>query len=204
VEVAKVAATVFDHPWILVIVAAITLIRWVIQKGKGEAQDSQSPPPPPPSQPISRGGETQSEEERIRKFLEALGQPAGTTPPKVVPRRRQVEPKIFPKLPTLKTTPPPLPTATRTRIPTPPPPLPPEFTAPSLTTPPAADFELRDVARQTSSEPAPEVRRSGARPFAARIKLGTPQDLRTAIVLREIFGPPRSLQSSDLTSGFQF
>jgi hypothetical protein len=27
-----------------------------------------------------------------------------------------------------------------------------------------------------------------------------PQDLRTAIVLREIFGPPRSLQSFDLNS----
>ena len=30
----------------------------------------------------------------------------------------------------------------------------------------------------------------------------TPQDLRTAIVLREIFGPPRSLQAFDVTGGF--
>jgi hypothetical protein len=195
------AATVFDHPWILVIVAAITLIRWLIQKGKGEAQDSEAPPPPP-SQPISRGGETQSEEERIRKFLEALGQPPGTTPPKVMPRRRQIEPRIFPNLPPLKTTPPPLPTAARTRIPTPPPPLPPEFVAPSLAAPSEADFEVRDVARQTSSEPAPEVHRLAGQAFGARIKLGAPQDLRTAIVLREIFGPPRSLQPVDPSGGF--
>jgi hypothetical protein len=189
-----VAATIFDHPWILLIVAAITLVRWLIQKGKGEAQNNQTPTPPPPSQPITRGGETQSEEERIRKFLEALGQPAGTTPPKVVPRRRQIEPQIFPKLPRLTTAPPPLTTATRTRIATPPP-LPIE---PALRTAPDPNFEVRDYTRQTSSEPVPETRRATA---AARLKLGTPQDLRSAIVLREIFGPPRSLQPLDSFSG---
>jgi hypothetical protein len=60
-----------------------------------------------------------------------------------------------------------------------------------------ADFEVHEVARQTSSEPLPESR--GIAGFAGRVKLGTPQDLRTAIVLREIFGPPRSLQPLDLT-----
>jgi hypothetical protein len=195
-----VAATVFDHPWILVIVAAITLVRWLIQKGKGEAENTEAPPPPP-SQPITRGGESQSEEERIRKFLEALGQPAGSTPPKVAPRRRQIEPRVFPKLPPLKTTPPPLPTTTRARIPTRPPPLPPEVLAPTFRPASEPGFEVRDVARQTSSEPAPEAQRPAGRLVAGRIKLGTPQDLRTAIVLREIFGPPRSLQPLDLPSG---
>jgi hypothetical protein len=189
-----IASTIFDHPWILVIVAAITLVRWLIQKGKGEAENTQTPTPPPPSQPITRGGETRSEEERVRKFLEALGQPAGTTTPKVVPRRRQIEPQIFPRLPRLTTAPPPLPTATRTRIPAPPP-LPVE---PALRTAPDPNFEVRDYMRQTSSEPAPETRRATA---VARLKLGTPQDLRSAIVLREIFGPPRSLQPLDSFSG---
>jgi hypothetical protein len=185
------AASLFDHPAILLIIAAITLIRWLIQKGKGEAQNTEAPPPPPPSRPITRGGETQTEEERIRKFLEALGQPAGSTPPKVAPRRRAVQPKIFSPLPPLTTAPPPLPEAPEIRAATPPPPLPIEAAAKRSATEP--DFEVREVARQTSSEPLPETHHT----TAARIKLGTPQDLRTAIVLREIFGPPRSLQPLD-------
>jgi hypothetical protein len=189
------AASLFDHPIYLLIIAAVALIRWLVQKGKAESQntESQMAPPPPPSRPITRGGETQTEEERIRKFLEALGQPAGSAPPKVAPRRRAVQPKIFSPLPPLTTAPPPLPEAPRSRTatPPPPPPLPIELaTKPSATAP---DFEVREVARQTSSEPLPETRYTAA----ARIKLGTPQDLRAAIVLREIFGPPRSLQPLD-------
>jgi len=184
------AASLFDHPGILLIIAAITLIRWLISKGKADAQNTESPPPPPPSQPISRGGETRTEEERIRKFLEALGQPAGSAPPKVVPRRRAVQPKIFSPLPPLTTAPPPLPEAPEIRA-SAPPPLPIELATKRSTTDP--DFEVREVARQTSSEPLPETRHTAV----ARIKLGTPQDLRTAIVLREIFGPPRSLQPLD-------
>jgi hypothetical protein len=183
------ATSLFDHPGYLLIIAAVALLRWLIQKSKGEAQNTQSQPPPPPGQPITRGGETQTEEERIRKFLEALGQSPGSAPPKVTPRRREVQPRIFPRLPPLATAPPPLPEAIRT--PAPPPPLPIELATKRGTTEP--DFEVREVARQTSSEPLPETRRTGL----ARFKLGTPQDLRTAIVLREIFGPPRSLQPFD-------
>jgi hypothetical protein len=185
------AASLFDHPGILLIIAAITLIRWLISKSKADTQNTASQPPPPPSQPISRGGETRTEEERIRKFLEALGQPAGSAPPKVTPRRREVQPKIFPRLPQLTTAPPPLPEAPEIRAAAAPPPLPIELATGRSTTEP--DFEVREVARQTSSEPLPETRRAGL----ARFKLGTPQDLRTAIVLREIFGPPRSLQPLD-------
>jgi hypothetical protein len=190
------AATVFDHPWILIIIAAISLVRWLIQKGKTEADNREAPP----DQPISRGGESQSEEERIRRFLEALGQPKGSAPPpKVTPRRRRIDPTVFSPLPPLTTAPPPLPEPPRIFRAVPPP-LPPEYSPTPLATVTERDFEVRDVARQTSSEPPPEVRRTAAGPIAARIKLGTPQDLRTAIVLREIFGPPRSLQPLDLTS----
>lgn len=196
------AATVFDQPWILLIIGAISLVRWLMQKGKTEASNSETQnPEPPPNRPISRGGETQTEEERIRRFLEALGQPAGTTPPpKVTPRRRRVDPTVYSPLPPLTTAPPPLPEPPRA-IRGMPPPLPPEYSATSPATATASEraFEVRDVALQTSSEPSPEPRRA-ATAFAGRIKLGTPQDLRTAIVLREIFGPPRSLQPLDLTS----
>src|SRR4051812_2483519 len=184
------AASIFDHPGFLLLVVFIALVRWLISKAKSQVQDGQSPMEPPPSQPITRGGQIQSEEERIKKFLEALGQPAGSAPPpKVTPRRRAVAPKIFPSpLPRLVTTPPPLPEEESTAVVLPPP-LPAQSVAARR-----LDYQVQDVVRQTSSEPRPS-------PGRARMKLGTPQDLRTAIVLREIFGPPRSLQPFDLTSG---
>jgi len=193
-----IAASIFDHPAILLLIVFVTLVRWLLSKAKSRPQNPQSPPPPPPapppSRPISRGGETQTEEERVRRFLEALGQPPGTTPPKVVPRRPQIRPDILSPLPRLKTKPPPLPRAV---VPSPPPIETPAWKPPA----PAAEtaFEVHDVARQTSSEPA-QVRRTATVRFDPRIKLGTRQDLRSAIILREIFGPPRSLQSFDLTS----
>ena len=195
------AATIFDHPGYLVLVAFIMLVRWLISKAKSQRQETRpentdtqttAPIAPPPARPISRGGETQTEEERIRKFLEALGQPPGTRPPKVTPRPRPVVPQIFPRLPTLKTAPPPLPPETPAPV-IAPPPLP---AAPAMASPLAPDYQVQDFQRQTSSEPPPERRHLAA----SRIRLGTPQDLRTAIVLREIFGPPRSLQPLDLTS----
>ncbi len=191
----KIAASIFDHPGILLIIAVITLVRWLIQKSKEAGQNTQSPPPPPtPNRPIQRGSETQTEEERVRKFLEALGQPAGTTPPKVMPRQRPIQPQIFPRLPRLKAAPPPLPEVPETQV-TAPPPLPIGLPGQWSAAAQSPDFfQVHDVPRQTSSEPAPETRRAAT---AARFKLGTPQDLRAAIVLREIFGPPRSLQPLD-------
>jgi hypothetical protein len=195
------AATIFDHPGFLLLIVFVALVRWLASKAK-QTQNQQTPPTPPPapsSRPIPRGGESQSEEERMRKFLEALGQPPGTTPPKVTPRPREVRPKIFPQLPPLTTAPPPLVAAPRTRRAMPPP-LPVEGTTRKLPTGPEPAFEVRNIARQTSSEPSPEIRRTARVSFDPQIKLGSPADLRTAIVLREIFGPPRSLQSPDLSS----
>ncbi len=59
------------------------------------------------------------------------------------------------------------------------------FVAPAAA---ASEFEVHEVgarARQSGATAAPSS-------FAAR--LATPQSLRDAIVLREIFGPPRSMQ----------
>jgi hypothetical protein len=190
-----IAASIFDHPGFLVLIVFVALVRWLASRAKSQSQNPQSPPTPPPSRPISRGGETQTEEERVRRFLEALGQPPGTTPPPVGPRRRAVQPKIFPTLPPLKSKPPPLPEVAPA-----PPALPVERPKVMLTPAREGAFEVHDVARQTSSEPAPDTRSVAGALFDPRLKLGTPQDLRTAIVLREIFGPPRSLQPLDLSS----
>lgn len=184
------AASIFDHPAILLLIVFVSLVRWLIGKAKATERETQTPMAPPPTEPVTRGGETQTEEERIRKFLEALGQPPGSTPPKVTPRPRPIPPKIFPRLPPLKTAPPPLPAEQSIPIP---PPLP----VRSRTGPSPPDFEVRDVWREAPSEP---VQRRAGVALDRRIKLGTPQDLRTAIILREIFGPPRSLQPLDLTT----
>jgi len=191
------AASIFDHPGYLLLIVFIALVRWLASKAKSQTQTPEAPPrPAATNRPIPRGGSTETEEERIRRFLEALGQPPGTTPPKIAPRRREVQPKIFPRLPPLTTAPPPLPEPTAT-----PPPMPMEMgSVVSSATAQLPAFEVQDLVRQASSEPAPETRRPVSARSDLRLKLGTPQDLRNAIILREIFGPPRSLQGIDFLS----
>jgi hypothetical protein len=183
------AATILDHPWLLLIAVAIGLIRWLAQKAQSDKDISQ--PPKPPAQPIPRSN-TQTEEERVRRFLEALGQPPGTRPPPAVARRstareavQHVPPPIRSPLPPLKTVPPPLPTAME------PPPIP-------------QRVEPRLFKPAISSEPIFELRPAGGAddPLLARLRLATKQSLRDTIVLREIFGPPRSLQPPETVSGF--
>ena len=100
---------------IFLVLAGIALIfKWLTSHA---SDDSEKPKPPPPNEPIRRPP-PQSEEERVRRFLEALGQPPGSRPPPPVrPRtaveRRTVGPKKAPKvrrgwaqpLPPLVTTP---------------------------------------------------------------------------------------------------
>jgi len=61
-------------------------------------------------------------------------------------------------------------------------------------------FEVHDVSRESSGDGPGDTRRAATVRLDRPIKLGSSQDLRTAIILREIFGPPRSLQPLDLTS----
>src|SRR5205085_7700097 len=137
--------------------------------------------------------------ERIRRFLEALGQPRGAQPPPRVVRRStvprtvaHVPPPLRSPLPPLKTVPPPLPSAVE------PPPTPeqpaPQFFKPAKTG--ESRFEIRPPG-ETDDLPRRSGRITQPDTFAGRLK--TAQSLRDAIVLREIFGPPRSLQPADLT-----
>jgi hypothetical protein len=181
---------VFDHPIILVIVAAAALLRWLSQRSDAAKPNPERPVVP--DQPIPRGGETQTEEERIRRFLDALGQPAGARPPPKVAPKREIRPRVFPTLPPLTTTPPPLPASPASQVQAPPP-LPVErvFT-PALVQ--EAGFEVRDLSEQTSGDSTPARRTAAAEQSGLIFMLRSNQDLRNAIVLREIFGPPRSLQ----------
>ena len=181
-----------DHPVILIIVIAAALLRWLWQKSQAENQDSERPTVP--GEPIPRGGETQSEEERIRRFLEALGQPATSTPPPRVAPTRPVEtfrPLAETVLPPLVTVPPPLPHVPIFTVTPPPIPTPledePVF-KPAMVQ--ELGFEVRDLSAQTSSDLVP-----AATEQRFLLKLRSPQGLRDAIILREIFGPPRSLQT---------
>ena len=187
-----------DHPIILIIVVVAALLRWLSQKSDAAKPDPERPTVP--DQPMPRGGETQTEEERIRRFLEALGQPAGSTPPPKVAPKRETPPHMFPTLPPLTTVPPPLPTSPTPAIQAPPPlPIQRRVFTPAAVQ--EAGFEVRDLATQTSSDLVPERRRTAAEQQGLFLKLRSTQDLRSAIVLREIFGPPRSLQALETISG---
>ncbi len=188
-----------DHPIILIIVVVAALLRWLSQKSQAGKPDSERPTVS--GQPIPRGGETQTEEERIRRFLEALGQPAGSTPPPKVAPKREIKPRIFPTLPPLTTAPPPLPSS-----PAPAALVPPPLSIQRRVFTPAlvqeGGFEVHDIGAQISGDLVSAGQRTAADPRAFTLKLASTQDLRSAIVLREIFGPPRSLQALDLISGF--
>lgn len=183
----------FDHPIILIIILVAGLLRWLSQRSDTVKSDPERPIVP--DQPIPRGGETQTEEERIRRFLEALGQPAGSRPPPKIAPKKATRPQIFPTLPPLTTVPPPLPSAPSSSLPEPPPiPIQRVFTpAPAL----EATFEVRDLSAPTPTHSTP-VRRIAAEQQSLLLSLRSNQDLRNAIVLREIFGPPRSLQTLDV------
>ena len=185
----------FDNPIIIILVIAAALLRWLWEKSRESRAENQDPERPTvPGKPIPRSDETQSEEERIRRFLEALGQPTTSPPPPKVVRKREFQPS---PLPPLTTVPPPLPPPIWAQ------PILIEEAAPRpVETPeeepiftPAAvqeiDFEVRDLDAQTSSDFGPAA--IGQQSFL--LKLRSAQGLRDAIVLREIFGPPRSLQA---------
>jgi hypothetical protein len=200
----------FDHPIILIIVVAAALLRWLSQKSQAP-KEGDPERPEVPGQPIPRGGETQTEEERIRRFLEALGQPTTSTPPRrVTPRPtapKVVRPPLPPltsPLPPLITVPPPLPVAPSATIQPPPPPAAPPVPIRRVFTPAPvqeAGFEVRDLAAAQTSSDLVSERRPVADQQGLLLLLRSTQGLRSAIVLREIFGPPRSLQTFDPIGG---
>src|ERR1051326_3513521 len=85
---------------IFLVLAGLALIfKWLTRQG---ASDTEKPPPPRPNEPIQRPPPL-TEEERVRRFLEALGVPPGTQPP------RPVRPRTFTPRRVATTVPPPPP-----------------------------------------------------------------------------------------------
>ena len=195
--------------FILLIVIAV-LFRLLASKIGGakkrqEDPDRRSTTSPSAPEPIERAP-VDSDEERIRRFLEALGQPTGSRPPPPVVPRTDIPPRPL--------------------APVQPPPGPFPMPRGRLTskerrkrhvipheTPVVAPRVVEEVQEQeVRIEPRSDAKLpegAGATPADSKINTAyTAVDIagflrsstgqRNAIILREIFGPPRSLQPLDL------
>lgn len=190
---------------LVLIVGLLRVIMNVAEKKRNaEAAKRAATQPQEANAPVQRAP-ADSEEERIRRFMEALGVPTNAPPPKAP--RRVVTPKATtPRRPKIMPVdpfpaprvnlPPPLPAIVEEPAPPPiiTPPAQPTLTTATTATP-LPTFEVADVqwGRETSAEGlvgqqviAPDQN------WAAR--LATPDRLRDAIIIREIFGAPRGLQ----------
>lgn len=158
---------------ILLLIGAGAVVKMLIERAQNKGSDA---PPAAPMLP-RRGPAPQTEEERMRKFLEALGMPSGSSPPPPVQPRRVPEP-------------PPR------RIPVPPPiprpaaevkPKPVELPREVIVVPPDA---LTPPTPTLIEAPSPLP--AGAPNFRALLR--SPETARTAILAAEILGPPKALQ----------
>src|ERR1051326_7145547 len=155
---------------------------------KGEEEPTSKPAAPIPRAP------PQSDEERIRKLMEALGQPAASQPPAPVTPRIDVPPRplapVQPPIPQL------IPSW-----------KPPPEKMPTRPIARALEVHEAQLSKNLPTIKAPmqayaAATRSVAEPAQLKtdlaMLLASTSGLRDAIVLREIFGPPRSLQPLDL------
>ena len=216
----------FDQNIIFIIIAAIIGISRLIARISEESKKRQQKRPPQPpgtsgprpeyTQPVQRT-QSKTDADRIREFLEALGQPAGTAPPpKVQPRTQIPSRPLAPVQPPASMRPFGRPEF-RTwkeqvkeivvQQPTKPPPAK-RLVAPSV--PPVAPAEPNEpgawIAQEQAQTTPATTKIAVPTPTDQRIERATtetlwkqilrsPDSLRTAIILREIFGPPRGLQS---------
>ena len=192
------AATHYDNLFVLLFFGVAILFQLLSAAGKNRKRRDDQRKRSTSSPETSRPAEEEDDADRIRKFLEALGQPTTSKPPPVAQRptyqkpivvaRKQPEParrrSVLSPLPPLTTRPPDVPTQAErpreTRLPQPEP-------AASVTTPTEA-YALATAAIEKVAQPKTD--------FAAMLR--STSGLRDAMILREIFGPPRSMQPLDL------
>ncbi len=187
---------------IFLVLAGVALLFRLFGNMASRRDDSDQSQPNEQSSP--RRPAAQSEEERVRKFLEALGVPPGERPPPPA-RRRTVSP--IPSPPPARARPArPEPKARRSWAQ----PLPPLTTAPPKPAVTEADPAPPVVAGPPPLPPTPlavpvtSLPPIAARPAPARRALPATDSvgamlrargsIRRAIILREVLGPPRGLQ----------
>ncbi|MEA3189226.1 MAG: hypothetical protein QOD99_3056 [Chthoniobacter sp.] len=175
---------------IALVVGLVALIKY-LASGSGESEPDATKNTPSAFGPMKRGDD---EAERMRRFMEALGVPPSTRPPPRAQRRLKTREEILREQRELPVPQLQIPRKRIARIEVPPPTpvpslpepepvavLPPAYEPP----PPVA------LAMPVAPDEPPPV---DSQP-AVRKLLRSGMTLRTAVILREILGPPRGLQS---------
>jgi hypothetical protein len=207
--------------FLLIAVAALfqLLSKTISKAGKSDSNETSSSPRPQTPRPIQRAPR-ESDADRIRKFLEALGQPPTSTPPPPVAPRTHVPPRpLAPVQPT-----PVVPGAfrlpreqrekpdvsQRESFPLEQPSRLQQIVPPPVPPPTAPAFEVHEAVPVELQQPPvikPPVEAYAATQAVAKradftmniaTLLLSKSGLREAILLREILGPPRGLQAFDL------
>ncbi len=203
---------------LLIAVAALfqLLSKTISKAGKSNSNETSSSPNPQTPRPIQRAPR-ESDADRIRKFLEALGQPPSSTPPSPVLPRTDIPPRglapvqpppVIPgmwRLPREHREKPDVSQRERAPLEQPsrfhemvPPPVPPSA-APAFEVDEALAVELQQTPVEAYTAPkAFEVARRADSNMNIATLLVSKSGLREAILLREILGPPRGLQAFDL------
>ena len=216
----------FDQNIIFIIIAAVIaisrLVSRISEESKKQSQRRRQPPQQPPPQPeipqpIQRT-RPKTDEERVREFLEALGQPAGAAPPPKALPRAQIPPRpLAPVQPPASMRPfakpvfrtwkeqakeivvlqqPAKAAPPEIRRIVVPPPVPAEANEPGAWIE-QAQAQTAGGTKMASArtDDQPSVRASADTIWKQALR--SPNAARTAIILREIFGPPRGVQSSN-------
>jgi hypothetical protein len=199
-----------DNLLFLLLIAIAVLFQFLAKaagkSGKDQTKRAPTPPTPRPIPPAP----TDSDEERIRKLLEALGQPPTSRPPPPVVPRTDLPPR--PLVPVQ----PPMSPLSQLRREKPrkreispekiPPPRP--VRGPAKMVLPA--FEVQEEPSAIAPSPiikvpaevgvraAPTITKKEESRTGIALLLASTSGLRDAMILREILGPPRGLRAFDL------
>ena len=213
-------AVSLDNLLFLLLIAAAALFQLlskaVRKAGKSDSNETSSSPRPQTPRPTQRAPR-QSDADRIRKFLEALGQPPSSTPPPPVAPRTDIPPRrlapvqpppVMPRAWRLPREQREKPEITQKESPSPEQPSRVEkIVVPPVPAATAPAFEVHEIQQQPIVKTPVEVYAAATRPIIYRPDLKTniasllasKSGLREAIILREVFGPPLGLRESDAT-----
>jgi hypothetical protein len=172
--------------------------------GSDKGSDEPGPTTTPPPLPRSRQ-RTDDDAERVRKFLEALGQPTTSKPPPPVRPRADIPPRPVAPIQPPRSVWPEISRKVPAAEPTRPPPV--KVVVESPQSFPVSEVTVVSAAPETPEKPvvlSPIPSGYEAHTFASALDqslgklLASPEGLRNAIILREVFGPPRSMQPLEL------